>query len=471
MRKVWISLFWFIISYAISSCKKPDGQELYAIHCAGCHGFDMEGTTSGSKLSNPLWKNEEGRAFIYATIKFGMPSTMMIGWESILNEKEISALADYIVSAQDHRQPHEVNTKTELIKTSDYTLQIEKIVVDNLNTPWAIEFLNRDTALISEKGGSLQWLIKGKLDSSTITGLPKPHLNSYTGGLMDIALDPNFRRNRWIYLSYSHTNGDVNDKSAPAMTKIVRGKIRENQWQEEQVLFEVPDSLMVVHGDRWGCRFLFDEQGFLYFTIGDMGKDMDSQSLEKPTGKVFRINPDGSVPADNPFINEKGALPAIFTIGNRNTQGMALHPQTGAIWSTDHGPQGGDELNILIKGANYGWPVVTHGIDYSGEIISEKTHQEGMEQPVVHWTPSIAVCPAEFISSPLFAKWKDDLLVGALAFQQLRRLDVDGEKVTDQEILFKGMGRVRDLKFDPNGALYVLTNSPDRLLRITPLKK
>jgi glucose/arabinose dehydrogenase len=288
---------------------------------------------------------------------------------------------------------------------------------------------------------------------------------------MDVAFDPAYKSNGWVYLGFSYTKGSADDKDAPAMTKIIRGKIKDHEWTDQQTLFEVEDSLMAVRGDRWGCRFLFDKAGYLYFTIGDMGKAMDSQDLARATGKVYRINPDGSIPKDNPFKNHPKALPAIFTYGNRNVQGIAQHPLTGEIWATDHGPRGGDELNILKKGANYGWPVVTYGIDYSGKIVSEQTESEGMEQPVVQWTPSIAACPAEFCNSPLFAKWKNNLFVGALAFEELRRLVIVNQKVVRQDMILKNYGRVRDIKFSPDGSLYVVLNKPDMIVRITPAQK
>ncbi|MGQ7868474.1 PQQ-dependent sugar dehydrogenase [Sunxiuqinia sp. sy24] len=468
MKDLRLPAFVSMLISILFSCQQPNGQELYKMHCAGCHGLNLEGTSSGVKLINPLWKNKAGRDYIRNTVKFGVPGTTMISWEKAMTNKEVDAIADYLVEIQRHQQAHEVNTDPETVKTKNYTLRIEKIVIDQLTTPWGIEFINSDSALISEKNGKMKWLIQGQLDTSTISGLPKPHIASTTGGFMDLALDPNFEKNRWIYLAFSHTHGNPEDRDAPGMTKIVRGKIKANHWQQEQTLFEVADSLRVVHGDRWGCRLLFDRDGYLYFTIGDMGRAEDSQKLNKPSGKVFRIHPEGSIPKDNPFVDTPGALSAIYTIGNRNTQGLALNPTNGAIWSTDHGPQGGDELNIMQKGANYGWPVVTFGIDYSGEIISEKTFQEGMKPPVVQWTPSIAVCPIEFIASPLFPEWNNDLLLGALAFQELRRLEIRNDKVRRQEILLKGMGRIRDLKFGPDGALYVLTNSPDRVLKIVP---
>jgi len=440
------------------------------MYCAGCHGANLEGTGSASKLYRPIWKHGSERDDIINTIANGVPSTTMIPWQGALTKAEIESLADYILEVQKLPPREVINTATEYISTSDYKLKVEKVVTENLGIPWGIEFLNQDSALVSEKSGQLKWLVKGQLDESTIKGLPVTHLKSSTGGYMDIALDPNYSQNGWIYLAYSHTDGDQLDENAKALTKIIRGRITDHYWTDQQTLFEVPDSLKVVRGNRWGCRFLFDQQGYLYFTIGDMGKAQDSQRLNKATGKVFRINPDGSIPQDNPYIHDQDALPQIYTIGNRNVQGIAQHPTTGEIWATEHGPRGGDELNILKKGANYGWPVITYGINYNGTIITEKTHQEGMEQPIVEWTPSIAVCPAEFCSSPLFSKWKDNLLVGALAFQEIRRLTIQGQKVTGQELLLKGMGRIRELKFAPDGSLYVLTSGPNQILRLTPVE-
>jgi len=289
--------------------------------------------------------------------------------------------------------------------------------------------------------------------------------------MMDVAIDPDYASNAWVYLSYSYTDQDPTDKMAPALTTVVRGKILNNRWTNEQVLFRADKSIWPVEGNRWGCRLLFDDMQHLYFTIGDMALDEDSQDLSKATGKVFRINKDGSIPKDNPFVNMAYALPQIYTIGNRNTQGLSIHPDTKEMWSTDHGPLGGDELNILKKGANYGWPLVTYGVDYSGDIVSDKTHLEGIEQPVTHWTPSIGICALEFCNSQLFTKWNNNLIVGGLAFQELKLLRLEGNKVIDQELILKNMGRVRDIHFSPKGEMYVLLNNPNKLIRITPIQE
>ncbi|MGC1240604.1 MAG: PQQ-dependent sugar dehydrogenase [Chryseosolibacter sp.] len=444
------------------------GENTYKTYCAGCHGSQLQGNTA-SKLVKTDWQYGRGKGAIVRNIRFGIPSTEMVAWGAVLNDEQINAVADYIVAAQEV-PPNALRPVPERLTTKDYILKVEKLVSEGLSTPWGIEFTDNRRALITERTGGIRWMVDGKLDPQPVKGVPMTYSQHTTGGLMDIALDPDFAKNGWVYIAFSHTIDNPSDKEARGMTKVVRGKIRDHQWVQEQTLFEAPDSLKIPGGNRWGCRFLFDRQGYLYFTIGDMARGIDSQDPGKPSGKVYRIYPDGSIPGDNPYRGKKGMLPAIFTIGNRNVQGLALHPVTGEIWATEHGPMGGDELNILRKGANYGWPLVTYGVDYSGEIVSDKTEMPGMERPLLHWTPSIGVCSAEFVSSPLFPKWKNNLIVGALAFEEIRRLVIDDSDVISQEMILKGVGRVRDVKAGPDGALYVLLNNPDMVLRITPEK-
>ena len=446
-----------------------DGEAVYKTYCAGCHGSQLQGGTA-SKLIKSDWQFGRGRGAIIRNIRFGIPGTEMIAWGSALKDEQINAVADYIVASQtvapDARRPIPSQ-----LTTDDYLLNVETLVGSGLNTPWAIEFIDERRALISERGGALRWMVDGKLDPAPISGVPATYSQRTTGGFMDIACDPDYKKNGWVYLAFSHTKDDPADKSARGMTKIVRGKIKNYQWTNEQTLFEVADSLKIPGGNQWGCRFLFDRDGFLYFTIGDMARAADAQDPGKPSGKTYRIYPDGRIPKDNPYAGKINALPAIYTVGNRNVQGLALHPATGEIWATEHGPMGGDEINILRKGANYGWPITTYGVDYSGEIVSKITERQGIEPPLVHWTPSIGVCPAAFTAGNKFPKWKNNLFVGALAFEEIRRLVIDNNQVTSQEMVMKGFGRVRDLKFGPDGALYVVLNSPDVVLRITPEKE
>ncbi|QMW04169.1 PQQ-dependent sugar dehydrogenase [Spirosoma foliorum] len=443
------------------------GENIYSTYCAGCHGAQMQGSVAPALIKKD-WKHGGDRNSILNTIRNGIPKTEMIQWEGTLSSAQIEAVTDYILKAQTNPEIVRKNELPLKVKTKLYSLKIEKLVTEGLKGPWGLEFVDASHALITGKFGDLYWMVNGKLDNQPITDLPKTYAYDNVGGLMDLALDPAYAQNGWIYLAFSHNSKNSPDKTTPGMTKVVRGKIKAHQWVDEQSLFQVADSLQVTGGTRWGCRFLFDKQGYLYFTIGDMNRAQDSQILSRPSGKVYRINSDGSIPKDNPLYGKEGDLQAIYSWGNRNVQGLAQHPVTGSIYASEHGPQGGDELNILKKGANYGWPVITYGIDYNGSIISRETCKEGMEQPITYWTPSIAVCPIEFITNPTFGKWANNLLVGALKFEEIRRLVIDHDKVIEQEILLKGYGRIRDLKMGPDGALYVLTNSPDAVLRIIP---
>lgn len=444
------------------------GETVYKTYCAGCHGSELQGNTARTLIKTD-WQYGRGKGAIVRNIKFGIASTEMIAWGTVLKDHEINAVADYIVAAQDV-PPNAQRPIPERLTTDDYVLKVEPLITNGLTTPWGIEFVDSRRALISERTGGLRWMVDGKLDPQPITGLPKTYSQHTTGGFMDIALDPGYAGNDWVYLAYSQTDGDPSDKNVRGMTRIVRGRIRDHEWMDQQTLFEVPDSLKIPGGNRWGGRLLFDKEGYLYFTIGDMARAVDAQNLAKPSGKVFRIHPDGSIPKDNPFVGKTGALPAIYTIGNRNVQGLAQHPATGDIWATEHGPMGGDELNILKKGSNYGWPLVTYGVDYSGDIVSNETVMKGMEPPVHQWTPSIAVCPAEFVSGVIFPKWKNNLLVGALGFEEIRRIEIQNNTVSSQEMIMKGVGRIRDLKMGLDGALYVLLNNPDMVIRISPEK-
>ena len=437
---------------------------IYATYCAGCHGTDLTGNTATALVKND-WVYGRTRGLVFRNIKFGIDNTEMAGFANLLSDDQIGTLVDYVWHMQDEPVDRKVEIP-DILETEDYQIQVEQLAAEGLEVPWAIEFADQNKVLISERKGQLRWLLDGELDPVPISGTPVPHNSASTSGYMDIALDPDYQQNGWVYLSYSHSQGDFENKSAPATTRVIRGRIKDHQWTDEQNLFLAPDSLWVSEGNRWGCRFLFDDNGHLYFSIGDMARAMDSQDPGKATGKIYRINADGTIPEDNPFIGIPGALKAVYSLGNRNAQGFSIHPETNEIWFTEHGPMGGDELNILKKGANYGWPVITYGRDYSGEVVSTKTHQEGMEQPIQQWTPSIGICPVEFVESAQFPAWKNNLLVGALAFEELQRLVIEDNQIVQSEMLLKGFGRVRDIKTAPDGTIYVVLNSPDLLLRL-----
>lgn len=473
--KCTVLMFSVLAFISLSNCSEPpadqQGEGVYKKHCTGCHGQQLQGSAASALIKETLRYGNDRNA-IMRVIHNGIPGTEMIGWDSILTEQEIGSVADYILAVRQDPKTVKTDVKPLKIKTIHYQLNIERLITEGMEGPWGIEFVDSSRALISGKMGDLYWMVNNKLDTQKITGLPKVYGYDLVGGLMDLALDPNYANNGWIYLAFSHNVKNTVDKNTPGMTKIVRGKVNGHQWVDEQTLFEVHDSLRVSGGMRWGSRFAFDEQGYLYFTIGDMQQAVQTgrnpQMLTRPQGKIFRIHPDGSIPKDNPLYNKDKVLQAIYAWGTRNVQGIAQHPVNDKLYFTDHGPKGGDELNVLKKGANYGWPLVSYGVNYDGSTITNDTAKPGFEQPLHYWTPSIAVCAVEFCQSRLFPKWQNNLLVTSLKFEELRRLVMDGNKVIEQEILLKGYGRVRDVKIGPGGALYLLTNAPDALLRITP---
>ena len=438
---------------------------LYTTYCAGCHGMDLAGNSATGLVKND-WTYGRTRGLMFRNIKFGIDQTEMAGFANLLSDDQIGTLVDYIWQMQDEPVDRRVEIP-ESIESEDYLIKVEQLATEGLEVPWGLELVDNRTALISEKKGQLRWLVDGKLDPTPIRGTPATYTGTSTGGYMDIALDPDYENNGWVYLAYSHSKANYEDETEPATTSVVRGHIRDHQWVDEQTLFLAHDSLWVTEGNRWGCRLLFDKQGYLYFSIGDMARAMDSQDPGKVSGKIYRIKADGTIPQDNPFIRTPGALKAVFSLGNRNVQGFSIHPENQQIWFSEHGPMGGDEINVLYMGANYGWPVITYGKDYSGEVVSAKTHQQGMEQPVYQWTPSIAICPIEFVESTQFPAWQNNLLVGALAFEELQRLVIDDRTIVHSEMLLKGQGRVRDIKTAPDGSIYVVLNSPDILLKLS----
>jgi glucose/arabinose dehydrogenase len=329
-----------------------------------------------------------------------------------------------------------------------------------LREPWGIDFIADDTALVTEKRGRL-WQVTS--DSKVeIKGIPDS-VDRGQGGLLDVATDPDYAENGWVYLSFSHADANARKK---LMTKIVRGKIQDGQWTEEQTLFQAKAEDYMDSGHHFGSRITFDKQGHLFFGIGDRGTMDMAQDLTKPNGKIHRIMHDGSIPKDNPFVVTEGAYPSIYSYGNRNPQGNIIHPETGLLWETEHGPKGGDELNVIKPGVNYGWPKISYGINYSGTVLTPHTALPGMAQPVSQWTPSIAVCGLDVYTGDLFPEWKGRLLVGALAYQTVRLVEVNGENYVSEQTLIQDKGRVRDVTTGPDGAIYVAL--PSKVVRITP---
>lgn len=320
-------------------------------------------------------------------------------------------------------------------------------VVDNIQNPWGMAFLPNGAILISEKSGKLIHFHDGNRKEISHD---LPLYVRGQGGFLDIELHPDYPKNGWIYFSYSSTEG----KEKGGNTAIIRAKIDNNKLIDRQLLYKaLPNT---TKGHHFGSRLEFDKDGYLYFSVGDRGnRDVNPQNIKRDGGKIYRIHDDGSIPNDNPFVNESGAKTAIYSYGHRNPQGMTMHPITGAIWEHEHGPRGGDEINIIRKGKNFGWPVITYGINYSGTKITDETSRPGMEQPVYQWTPSIAPSGMTFVNSDKYPDWQGNLLVGSLAFQYLERLVITDGKVSYREKLLDGLGRVRNVRQGPDGFIYV----------------
>ncbi|GGD03398.1 hypothetical protein GCM10011368_01550 [Hyunsoonleella pacifica] len=333
-----------------------------------------------------------------------------------------------------------------LAKTPIRVNYITKVVVPELNIPWGMAFLPDTSILITEKTGELIHFKNG--NKTTIEGLPEVYVRGQ-GGLMDIKLHPDYKNNGWIYFSYASSEGDGDG----GHTAIIRAKLNENTLSNIEHLYKgAPNT---KKGQHWGSRIEFDKNGYLYFSIGDRGnRDVNPQDITKDGGKIYRLHDDGSIPKDNPFVDKTDAKSAIFSYGHRNPQGMVMHPETGKIWVNEHGPKGGDEINIVEKGNNYGWPVISYGINYSGTQFTEITEKEGMEQPLFYWTPSIAPSGMAFVSSNKYPDWKGSVLVGSLKFEYLERLVIKNNKVVKREKLFEGLGRFRNIKQAPDGYLY-----------------
>jgi len=328
--------------------------------------------------------------------------------------------------------------------------------------PWSIVFLPDGDALISERNGGLRRLHQDALDPLPIGGLPAAYAD-VDGGLLGLAVHPQFATNRLVYVCLS-----MGDDRANA-SRVLRGRLEQSRLAAVQEIFAArPQKAGASH---FGCRLLFAPDGTLLITLGDGYNYRErAQTLDTHFGKIVRVNDDGSIPADNPFVDQVGALPDIYTLGHRNVQGIAQRPGTREIWTHEHGPQGGDEVNVLRAGANYGWPAITYGIDYDGTVISDQTAAPGMEQPVLYWVPSIAPSGMDFYRGERFPAWRGDLFVGALAGKHLRRLDIENGRIVAQEVLLAELGeRIRDVRSGPDGFLYVLTDSPQgRLLRLEP---
>ena len=454
---------------------------LYLERCAGCHGTD---TVTGRypTLFDDVWTRVKTDDDMVNIITNGIAQTEMVPMKETLSGEQIWHLVAYIRMQAGSLKPRpefQADPGGQVVKSEKQTFKIETVARD-LETPWGLAFLPDGRLLITERPGRLRIVEKGTL-LPPVTGTPKVW-ERQDAGLFDVEVHPQYAKNGWIYLSYSeplpgYTPPKPDDAAAaaaapppqagrgrgpqtpsiPSMTVVVRGKINDkNEWVDQQFIYRPAPELFTTNNSHYGSRFTFDRQGHLFYSIGERGVPDNAQDLSNPLGKIHRVNDDGSVPKDNPFANKPGALATIWSYGHRNPQGLAWDPVSGKLWASEHGPQGGDEINIIEPGRNYGWGVITHGIQPG----ITKRAEPGMEQPIVYYTPTIAPGGMTFYAGARYPQWKNSLFVSAMAGQHLRRLEITGDKVTHQELLFNQFGRVRDVIVGPDGYLYAILQTP-----------
>lgn len=432
----------------------------YQNYCAGCHGENLE------KFAAKKWMDETGNASIIRSITMGIEEDGMPSFEKTFSAAAVEELAAYvrkgIPADRSLLKPAAVAGDVVVSEVQNF---IVETMVTGLEVPWGLAFLPGGDLLITERAGTMHRFSNGKL-SPPIEGLP-PLRAEGQGGLLDVCLHPDYTKNGWIYFAYSALSPEAG--KTRSNTAIMRAKLEDNKLVNQQVIFQGEPFTDRSH--HYGCKLAFDGKGHLFFGIGDRGQHFEfPQNLGNANGKIHRINDDGSIPEDNPFVNVKGVVPSVYSYGHRNPQGTSINPVTGELWVSEHGPRGGDELNLAEPGKNYGWPVISYGINYNGTILTELTEKEGMEQPVYYWTPSIAPCGMAFLTENRYKKWEDNLFIGSLRFEYLERVVLNGHSVAHTEKLLQGVGRVRNVVVGTDGLIYVATENPGKILRLMPLE-
>ncbi len=474
--------------------------QLWSANCAACHGDKAQGVAPGApsacakSLLDPVFCDAPDRD-LYDSVAGGKSHAKLDGYSRLPNPQ-----AWALVVHLRELQAREARRRTPAAKPVDgvyssrlHNFKLDAVVATGLDTPWAIEFLPDGALLITERPGRLRIFQAGKL-SEPVAGTPAVR-NRGQGGLLDVALHPNFKDNAWIYLAYSDKIGTADD--SPGMTKIVRGHISMGKdsptpdsaqtvaravWTDQQTIFEARHEHYIKTDHHFGSRIAFDPKDptTLFFCIGERGQAPNAQDLSRPNGKVHRVKDDGQIPADDPFAANDKAYASIWSLGHRNPQGLCFDA-AGTLWETEHGPRGGDELNRIERGHNYGWPVISLGMNYSGEALTvpwpdqlpppkaAETRPE-FTLPMDRWLPSIAACGLACVRGDAFPKWNGDLLAGGLAGATLQRIHIEAGNVTEREELLYGLGRVRDVAVAPDGSVYVVLNGPDKIIRLYPSK-
>lgn len=431
--------------------------QIYGKFCASCHGMQQQ------SFINRDWILGSEKENIVHSITYGNAALGMVAFGEAFTKEEIDDLASFIMyRAANSDVKQSIVNGSQIVESEKIKFRVDTIV-SGLEIPWGMTFLPNGDLLFTERKGELYRFSNGKL-FGPIAGVPEV-VQLGQGGLLDVEIHPNYTENGWIYFSYAQ-KGPGSKKVAN--TAIGRARLQQDVLVDFQQLFlATPWS---DKGAHFGSKLVFDKQGHLFFGVGDRGyRDENPQSLNNHSGKIHRINDDGSIPSDNPFVNVEGAMPSIYSYGHRNPQGTVIHPVTGEIWESEHGPKGGDEINRIQPGLNYGWPIISYGINYNGTTFTNLTEKEGMEQPVTYYVPSIAPCGMTFVNSTRYPGWENNILLGSLSFKYLERVELDGNKVVHHEKLLENIGRVRNVKVSHDGYIYLAIEKPGKILRLTPV--
>lgn len=438
----------------------------YEDNCSHCHGDRGEGGGAGTKTLNTrdLFDQKHDRRF-FDVIKNGLPNAAMPAYGDTMSDEEIWAQVVHVREMQAKALRAEFGSPkpdaSGVYTSSLHKFRVETFVDNGLRVPWSMTWLKDGRALVTNRPGTMNIVEKNGGLGPEITGLPESR-EIGQGGLMEVAVHPT---NGWIYLSYTEPKkGSSNE----GLTKIVRGKVEGNRWTSQQTIWEAPQEFYSGQGIHFGSKIVFDGKGHVFFSVGERGGNMLAQSLETPFGKIYRLNEDGTVPSDNPYVG-KSPFPGTWTYGHRNPQGLTV-ALDGRIWDTEHQPRGGDEVNEIVKGSNYGWPVISHGINYNDSPFRLPWPKEGqdLKLPIFRWLPSTGASGLDVVRSGGFTKWKGDLLAGGLAGQNLDRIRIVNGKLVEREELVQGMGRIRDVRVGPDGNVYLVLNGPDKIVRLVP---
>lgn len=486
--------------FALSLCFTPNVNaqqslnvpRLWAQSCISCHADDA---SKDLRDLTGIAVGDIDKAFFDA-INHGIEDLAMPAFGDALSQEEIWALTVHIrelqhAAARRRGMGTEIKpaNQSDIWTTSRHSFTVEQVLRPNsVEIPWGVEPLPGGGALITDRSGALHVLTSDGTLGPPVRDTPRVRAFGQ-GGMMDVALDPDYTNNNLVYIAYADPGVSMGRdrrgrERIATMTRVDRGRIESNTWVPVNTVYKAPNETYLPTGLHFGTRLVFDDDGHVFIPIGDRGVMEHAQDLSRPNGKIHRVRTDGTVPQDNPFINHEGALDTIYSLGHRNPQGLVMDTR-GRLWDTEHGPRGGDELNLITRAHNYGWPVVSFGINYSGmpfvtpwsdELdVSETDHLHGVgsvnniEMPKHVWIPSIAACGMAVVTGSTFPAWEGDLLVGGLAMQTVRRVRVDAHgTVLEDEEIFWGEGRVRDVQVGPDGAVWIALERPGRVVRLVP---